>query len=318
MRTADLFAGAGGWSTAAARVGLDVVAAVNHWPTAVATHQANHPTTAHHCASLHGFDPRVVSPSPVVVLASPSCTGHTPARGKDRPQHDEARATAHAVVDLVEYWRPDWLLVENVPAMLQWSRYPAWKLDLECLGYRVAHTVLDTADFGFPQHRKRVYIAATRTSDAIRLPTMPLFATRSTPVSSVIDWTNPGPEISSDRFGAITMAQIAAGRIAYGDRFMCPYYGSQRGKLVTCSTDKPCGTVTTHDRYLVVNGDRARFLSVRELMALQGFPSDYILCGDIPDQKKQAGNAVHVGMGEIILRSVLGHLLPTTNPTRTP
>jgi len=310
VRAVDLFAGAGGWSTAFRRVtGVSPVAAINHWPVAVATHNANHPETQHFCASLHGFDPRSVGAPPKVVLASPSCTGHTNARGKERPQHDEARATAGAVVDMVEFWRPDWLLVENVSQFLTWPRYPAWKLDLECLGYRLCHTVLDTADFGFPQHRKRVYIAATRTSDSIRLPTMPLFATRSTPVSSIIDWANPGPAISEERFGAITMAQIAAGRVAYGSRFMCPYYGSQRAQSATCSVDKPCGAVTTHDRYLVVNGEHARFLTVRELMALQGFPPDYILCGDLPDQKKMAGNAVHVGMGEIVIRSVLGHLL---------
>lgn len=315
MRTVDLFAGAGGWSTAAARVGLDVVAAVNHWPVAVATHAANHSGTRHFCASLHGFDPRVVNPAPAVVLASPSCTGHTPARGKERAHHDDARATAHAVTDMVDAWRPDWLFVENVPAFLTWDRYPAWRMDLECMGYRICHTVLDAADFGFPQRRKRVYIAATRTTDPIRLPTPPLFATCTVPVATVIDWSDPGEPIAG-RFGAVTEAQIAAGRIAHGARFLVPYYGSQRARAATDSADKPCGAVTTHDRYLVVNGEHARFLTVRELMALQGFPPGYILTGDQPDQKKQAGNAVHVGMGEIILRSVFGHLLP--QPLRTP
>ena len=94
------------------------------------------------------------------------------------------------------------------------------------------------------------------------------------------------------------------------DRIGTPFYGSQRSRAATDSVDKPCGAVTTHDRYLVVNGDRARFLTVAELMALQGFPSDYLLTGGTPDQKKQAGNAVHVGMGERVIRAALGHLLP--------
>jgi len=308
LKAADLFAGAGGWSTAATRCGIDVVAAVNHWPVAVATHQANHPTTAHYCASLHGFDPRVVNPAPQVVLASPSCTGHTPARGKERAHHDDARATAHAVTDMVDAWRPDWLLVENVPAFLTWERYPAWRMDLECMGYRVGHTVLDAADFGYPQRRKRVYIAATRTTDPIRLPVPPLFGVRYTPVSTVIDWDNAGEPIAG-RFGEVTEAQIAAGRVAHGPRFLVPFYGSQRSRAATDSVDKPCGAVTTHDRYLLVNGDRARFLTVAELAALQDFPPGYLLTGGAPDQKKQVGNAVHVGMGERVIRAVLGHML---------
>lgn len=305
MRTVDLFAGAGGWSTAAAACGLDVVAAVNHWPVAVATHLANHPFTRHFCASLHGFDPRSVGERPQVVLASPSCTGHTRARGADRPEHDAARATAYAVTDLVEAWRPDWLFVENVPEMAAWERYPAWRYDLECMGYSLAQAVLCPTDFGFPQSRKRLYVVGTRTGKAVRLP-VPGFMSQRTvaPVRDVIDWGDPGEPIG-ERFGDLTSAQIAAGRERWGDRFLVPYYGSARAKAATCSVDRPCGTVTTHDRYLVVNGDRARFMSVKELLVLQGFPAGYILCGDRKDQIKQVGNAVHSGVGAEVLRSVL-------------
>jgi len=35
MRAVDLFAGAGGTSTGARSVGVEIVAAVNHWPRAV-------------------------------------------------------------------------------------------------------------------------------------------------------------------------------------------------------------------------------------------------------------------------------------------
>jgi DNA (cytosine-5)-methyltransferase 1 len=62
----DLFAGAGGTSTglalAAAAIGRSLaLAAVNHWETAVATHAANHPWAAHHCAAIDSLDPREVA-----------------------------------------------------------------------------------------------------------------------------------------------------------------------------------------------------------------------------------------------------------------
>ena len=47
MRVADMFAGAGGFSTGAAMAGAEVVWAANHWRLAVDTHEANHPSTKH-------------------------------------------------------------------------------------------------------------------------------------------------------------------------------------------------------------------------------------------------------------------------------
>jgi hypothetical protein len=54
---------------------------------------------------------------------------------------------------MVDAWRPDWVFVENVPEFLLWDRYPAWRMDLTCMGYNIAHAVLDAADFGYaPPH----------------------------------------------------------------------------------------------------------------------------------------------------------------------
>lgn len=82
MRTihaADLFCGAGGTSTALAQacelLGAKLrLTAVNHWPTAVETHAANHPQAAHACESLDNVDPRKLIRGKLDVLcASPEC-----------------------------------------------------------------------------------------------------------------------------------------------------------------------------------------------------------------------------------------------------
>ena len=58
------------------------------------------------------------------------------------------------------------------------------------------------------------------------------------------------------------------------------------------SLDRPIGTITTRDRWAIVDGDRMRMLSAHECRAAMGFPADYIL----PDQHRLAvhmlGNAV--------------------------
>lgn len=78
---------------------------------------------------------------------------------------------------------------------------------------------------------------------------------------------------------------------------------SGRDPLILSSPPAPAG-------WCLPRGWHGRCWSVRELATLQGFPPDYLLCGTRGDQIKQIGNAVHVGMGERVIRAVLGHLLP--------
>ena len=61
-----------------------------------------------------------------------------------------------------------WLLLENVPFMLQLGRGRAMRFiteSLEELGFTWAYRVVDTRSFGLPQRRKRVVLLASRTDD---------------------------------------------------------------------------------------------------------------------------------------------------------
>lgn len=64
--------------------------------------------------------------------------------------------------------QPTWLLLENVPFMLQLDRGRAMDYlasMLEALGYRWAYRVVDARAFGLPQRRKRVILLASKTED---------------------------------------------------------------------------------------------------------------------------------------------------------
>jgi DNA (cytosine-5)-methyltransferase 1 len=63
---------------------------------------------------------------------------------------------------------PTWLLLENVPFMLQLDRGSAMRFlidSLEALGFTWAYRVVDTRAFGLPQRRQRVLLLASRTED---------------------------------------------------------------------------------------------------------------------------------------------------------
>jgi DNA (cytosine-5)-methyltransferase 1 len=63
---------------------------------------------------------------------------------------------------------PRWLLLENVPFMLQLQRGKAMRYlvdELESLGFTWAYRIVDTRAFGVPQRRQRVLLLASRTED---------------------------------------------------------------------------------------------------------------------------------------------------------
>lgn len=298
----DLFAGLGGFTAGATAAGARVVWAANHWPVAVEWHAINHPGTTHLCQDLHQADWTQV-PEHDLLLASPACQGHTPARGKDRPHHDATRATAWAVVSCAEIHRPAAVVVENVPAFLNWALYPAWSYAMESLGYRLAPHIIDCADLGVPQHRERVFIVGTRSSAPVMLS---LPKRDHVPVRSLIDfaagkWSQVGrPGRSLKTLSRVTRARADG----FGDRFVMPYYGAGSGLTGRC-LDRPLGTVTTRDRWAVVDGDRMRMLSVPEYRAAMGFSDDYRL----PENRAKAihllGNAVPPLAAQAVVSAVM-------------
>lgn len=288
MNAIDLFSGAGGFSTGATIAGCNVVWAANHWQEAVNVHALNHPDTEHICQDLHQAVWADV-PKHDILLASPCCQGHSKARGKHNgnPQHDASRSTAWAVVSAVEYHRPEFAIIENVPEFTSWSLYPAWSMAMEAIGYCLAPHIIDAADHGVPQHRERLYIVATRSKN----PLMLQFPVRDyVPATSFIDF-DAGNWTRIDKPGraANTLIRIAEGRRVHGQRFISSYYGNERGGR---SLNRPIGTITTRDRHAIIDGDRMRMLSVQECRAAMGFPDDY----QLPNQHRLAvhmlGNAV--------------------------
>jgi DNA (cytosine-5)-methyltransferase 1 len=75
------------------------------------------------------------------------------------------------VAEVFKLMRPHkatWLLLENVPFMLQLERGTAMRYltsSLEDLGFRWAYRTVDTRAFGLPQRRRRVVLLASRSED---------------------------------------------------------------------------------------------------------------------------------------------------------
>ena len=302
MRVVDLFCGAGGSSEGARQAGCEVLVAANHWPLAVQYHSANHPETLHitqdlQQANFHEF------PAHDILMASPACQGHSPARGAEKPHHDVQRATAWAVVTCAEARRPPVVVVENVREFAtRWVLYKAWCAAMHALGYALAPMVLDAADSGVPQNRRRLFIVATRSKHPITLR-MPQRA--HLPASSFVDFdAGTWSPIHTPKRKPRTLARIAAGRRRFGQRFLAPYYGSGSGETGR-SLDRPIGTITTKDRWAVIDGERMRMLLPDEARAAMGFPAGYLLPEDGKSAMHLMGNAVVPTQMRDLLQAVM-------------
>jgi DNA (cytosine-5)-methyltransferase 1 len=187
-------------------------------------------------------------------------------------------------VSCLEAKRPKAGLIENVPEFLNWALFPAWSDAINRLGYTISPHIVDSADHGVPQSRVRAYLILTRSQNPVRLrlPHRP-----HVPVSAIIDWETNGWtdwHTLCDR----TVARLSRGQSEFGSRFVAPYYGHGWCR----SIHRPIGTITTRDRWQIVDGDRARFLAVDECRKAMGFPSGYVLPTAKQSAKLMLGQAV--------------------------
>lgn len=173
----DMFCGAGGSSTGALYVpGVTVETAMNHWPRALETHNANHPNTRHVDADISQYDPRRI-PRTDMLWGSPECTNHSVAKGKKRVTNqpdlfgdsiadeaaDRSRATMWDMVRYVEQHRYDVFYTENVVDAARWLFFDEWRNCFNKLGYNTHVVFLNSmhAQLGglpAPQSRDRMYV----------------------------------------------------------------------------------------------------------------------------------------------------------------
>lgn len=300
MRAIDLFAGWGGFTLGAQQAGVEVVWAANHWRTAVETHALNHPGIAHECQDLRQADWTRL-PSYELLLASPACQGHSQAsQPRRRAYHDEMRSTAWAVVDCADVTSPRAIVVENVLDFRRWRLYPQWRGALEALGYSLTEVVRRATWHGVPQRRERLFIIGTR-KPGFRFDA-PVLEPAEPAFGPCIDWDAPGwRPVSKAQKGA--QIRIARGRERCGRRFLSQHVTGHPGVPLS----EPIRTITTKFQWILVDGDRYRAVTPRELARGQSFPDSFRWSDAIPgaDVIKGIGNAVPPKMARDVVARVV-------------
>jgi len=163
VRAVDLFAGAGGLSAGLHKAGFDVDLAVEADQAAVTAYRRIHPQAE--------VWPELVQPAKLrrlrgtvdLLAAGPPCQPFSTA-GKRLGCRDP-RDGFPALLESIDAVRPSNVLIENVAGLASGKRLEYLSsviLELRSRGYIVVSRVLDAADFGVRQHRRRLFIVATK------------------------------------------------------------------------------------------------------------------------------------------------------------
>jgi DNA (cytosine-5)-methyltransferase 1 len=299
MRTVDLFAGFGGFTEGATQAGANVVWAANHWQTAVDVHSLNHPDTTHVCQDLMQANWAKL-PEYDLLLASPSCQGHSNASQPRRTEkHEVMRTTAWAVVECAEVTKPKAIIVENVPEFLRWTLFETWLSALQKLGYFTSVQVLCASLCGVPQRRRRTIITASK-SKAIKLVNTqtiePAFSDCLEPCAGGWkDINEAGPD-------ARQRMHKASSRLK-GAPCIVQHVTHDSGMPIT----GPVRTITTARQHCLVEGSRYRWLTSREIARGMGFPDSYVWPSTLnkSEIQKGLGNAIPPPMARAAVEQMM-------------
>lgn len=237
--------------------------------------------------------------------------------------------------NLVEEVLPEVVSMENVPQLSHEQVFQDFVDRLEALGYHCNWRVVNCAEYGVPQCRKRLVLFASRLGDIELIP--PLYdeahyrtvreAIGNLPMieDGAVDPNDPlhrASRLSEMNRRRIRQSIPGGSWHDWDDDLKLPCHQRESGKGYRAvygrmEWDKPAPTITTQ-YYGYGNGrfghpQQNRALSMREGALLQSFPPDYQFID--PDHQEtnrnigvHIGNAVPVELGRAIGVSILQHL----------
>jgi DNA (cytosine-5)-methyltransferase 1 len=349
MQGIDLFSGAGGMSIGATMSGIKVAHAVELDSKAAETFRRNHVHTI-----LHNKDIRTVSKSdfgglkkntPTVVFGGPPCQGFSTSNQTNRSKKNANNWLFKEYLRIVSDVTPDWVIFENVKGLIETEG--GYFLDavlkgFKKRGYTTSHFILNSADFGVPQRRNRLFIIGSLHGIKINPPkkTVEKPVTVKEALQDLPDLEN-GASQSMMKYPRI--AQYLYAKTLRGDRELCSnnivtnnaphivqrYHHIPQGgnwanipvklmnnyeDLSRCHTgiyrrlveDEPSVVIGNFRKNMLIHPWCDRGLSVREAARLQSIPDWFEFHGSIGFQQQQVGNLVPPLLAKVVFDQIRG------------
>lgn len=286
-----------------------------------------------------------INKNETIILACPPCQGFSSARRKNQQIEDSRNELIFDFVRLVKEIQPIAFVMENVPGLAKGIGnviFTEAMNQLSNLGYSITDPkILEVADYGVPQKRKRLVIIGSRIKNLrFKLPEPthqnPKFNDNNLPIwNTVRDVISDLPKIvagekksddhmhRSARLSVMNMNRMIETRKNGGSRFDWPPnlwlkchlklkkmgksgYSDIYGRM---KWDSPSPTITggcvmiSKGRY--GHPEQNRAISLREAARLQTFPDNFVFEGNFGEIAKQIGNAVPPLFAQKIAESIL-------------
>ncbi|TAG55866.1 MAG: DNA cytosine methyltransferase [Cytophagales bacterium] len=318
----DLFSGAGGFSKGFEDAGFQNFFSIDIEPNFCKTYRLNFPNHTLIQKNITELSENDIvnltnNKAVDVVVGGPPCQGFSMAGNIGRTFAEDSRNQLFKeFVRIVAITQPNYFIMENV-ARLYTHNNGKTRIEIENhfknIGYNVISKVLNFADYGVPQTRKRVIFIGKKRAENIFFPEK-LFQKHKSIETEINNYpilkSGERSEIpnhvamnhSEQMLKKMSFIPDGGNRQAIPDELR-PQTGDVR-KYIRYKSDLPSVCITG-DMRKIFHYSQNRALTVRELAKIQTFPDSFIFKGSSISQQQQVGNAVPPLMAEILAKNIL-------------
>jgi len=308
MNVVSLFSGIGGLDQGFIDAGYDVVWANDFDQYAAHTYNCNNPEGIMHQGDINEI-PLESIPEHDVLIGGFPCQPFS-MMGEQRGFEDTRGTLFFRIAEIIKYQEevnhhpPRVIVLENVRRLLTHDKkntFATIKATLEQLGYKVFFKVLNSADYGVPQIRNRLFIVCFRNNDVEFEYPEPQPLTVS--MHDVLDKEVPETYYLSEKLKPTILSDGTGGYVAKSEINMSP----ARPLCATMAKmHRACQDNYYSDDYILGNGDqdRIRKLTPRECARLQGFQDSFVIDVSNAQAYKQFGNAVTVNVSRAVANQI--------------
>lgn len=345
LKIVDLFAGVGGLTYGFMKAGCEVVLANEIDSEIAQSYKQNHKGTEVINEDITSLDIEKTfgkyKGSIDIVIGGPPCQGFSQ-KGSRKTINDERNFLFRYFFEVVKFLEPQFFLMENVPNLLS-AENGLFKHEIEELfgdiGYKLDAKVLNAADFGVPQSRRRAFILGHLGDNVIKLPEgnarkvsieeaigdLAFLESgegskeQSYPIDPSSDYQRSmrdgmdrlhnhiATRHSDETINKLKMIPVGMGKEVLPKELLTKsIYSGTWSRMIA---EEQSVTITT--RFDTPSSGRFthprlhRCITVREAARIQSFPDSFIFHGMKSSQMKQVGNAVPPLLGEAIANAII-------------
>jgi len=332
LKVIDLFSGCGGSALGFKLAGYQISVAVDIDKKASETFKLNFPEAYVFTSDISGLTGKQIlaagglkSGKEVLLIACPPCQGFSNARRISERISDPRNKLIFEFLRIVAEIKPSAFVMENVPGLATGIGKPFFSDILERLhnlGYQTVYSIVNTADYGIPQKRKRLVLLGTNNTN-LRLSFPPKTNVDPSGSSELPAWNTVrdfledlpalkageknvnDPMHTSANLAEINLRRIkqtphdGGDRTSWTEDLVLECHKTTKGHKDVYGRmkwDSPSPTITggcvmiSKGKFGHPEQDRA--ISLREASRLQTFPDSFVFAGNFGDIAKQIGNAV--------------------------